>query len=233
MTDERRPAKPSVMSRAFAALLAPPRTVLPLLLLVVSLLVAPLGARADGPSVGTQLSNADIRDAKDEPSKIPDFGKKVLLILYTDPNVADQNDEFGDQVKALGLDRTYYHSMGIANMKDAPGLANWLIRLIIRKKIKKYNVTILTDPDLLLAKAWNLGVCDDKSVVMLIDHKGVLQYIYKGALPDTEKKKAIDLMKELIAKLKAEHPSPEGAQPAGAASPAPAAGTSPPAAPAN
>ena len=229
MTDERCPAKPGVMSRAFAAPLAPPLPVLPLLLFVVSLLVAPAVARADGPSVGTQLSNTDIRDAKDEPSKIPDFGKKVLLILYTDPNVADQNDEFGDQVKALGLDRTYYHSMGIANMKDAPGLANWLIRLIIRKKIKKYNVTILTDPDLLLAKAWNLGVCDDKSVVLLIDHKGVLQYIYKGALPDSEKKKAIDLMKELIAKLKTEHPSPEGAQPAGAASPAPAAGSSPPA----
>jgi hypothetical protein len=149
---------------------------------------------------------------------------------YTDPNVADQNDEFGDQVKALGLDRTYYHSMGIANMKDAPGLANWLI---IHKKIKKYNVTILTDPELLLAKAWNLGVCDDKSVVMLIDHKGVLQYIYKGALPDNEKKKAIDLMKDLIAKLKAENPAPaEATQPAGApaapaSSPAPAPAPAP------
>jgi hypothetical protein len=47
-------------------------------------LLAPIAARADGPSVGTQLQNTEIRDAKDEPSKIPDFGKKVLLILYLD-----------------------------------------------------------------------------------------------------------------------------------------------------
>jgi hypothetical protein len=168
----------------------------------------PLPARADGPLVGTQLQDVEIRDAKDEPTRIPDFGKKVLMLLYTDPNVADQNDEFGDKVKALGLDRTYYASIGIANMKDAPGLANWLIRLIIRKKIQKYKVTILTDPELILAKAWNLGVCDDKSVVMILDHKGVLQYLYKGALPDAEKQKAIDLLNSLIAKAKAENPAP-------------------------
>lgn len=189
--------------------------------------------QAHAAAVGDELKNGEVRDGSNKPASLPSFGERVLLILYTDPDVANQNDAFADLVKAAGLPKSHFQSMGIANMKDAPGLANWLIRLIIRKKIKKYNVTILTDPDLLLAKAWNLGVCDDKSVVMLIDHKGVLQYIYKGALPDTEKKKAIDLMKELIAKLKAEHPSPEGAQPAGAASPAPAAGTSPPAAPAN
>lgn len=208
------------------------RARLPACALVCALLGAcllPGRARADGPSIGTQLSNVDIRDAKDEPSKIPDFGQKVLLVLYTDPNVADENDEFGDQVKALGLDKTYYHSMGIANMQDARGLANWLIRLIIRKKIKKYGVTILTDPELTLAKAWNLGVCDDKSVVMLIDHKGVLQYIYKGALPDPEKKKAIDLMKDLIAKLKAGRPASEAAPTAPAPAPAPAAPTPAPA----
>ena len=178
-----------------------------------------LPARADGPAVGTQLADTEIRDASNEPIRIPDFGKKVLMLFYTDPNVADQNDDFGDKVKALNLDRSHYASIGIANMKDAPGLPNWIIRIIIRKKIKKYNVTILTDPELVLAKAWNLGVCDDKSVVLIIDHKGVLQYIYRGALPDGEQQKAMDVLKTLIAKAKAENP----AQPAPApAAPAPA-----------
>lgn len=167
-----------------------------------------LPAHAEGPAVGTQLQDTEIRDASNEPMRIPDFGKKVLMLFYTDPNVEDQNDAFGDKVKALGLDRSYYASIGIANMKDAPGLANWIIRIIIRKKIKKYNVTILTDPDLILAKAWNLGVCDDKSVVLILDHKGVLQYTYRGALPDNEQQKAMDLLKSLIAKAKAENPAP-------------------------
>lgn len=178
-----------------------------------------LPARADGPAVGTQLADTEIRDARDEPTRIPDFGKKVLMLFYTDPNVEDQNDAFGDKVKALGLERGNYASIGIANMKDAPGLANWIIRIIIRKKIKKYNVTILTDPELILAKAWNLGVCDDKSVVLILDHKGVLQYIYKGALPEGEHQKAIDLLKTLIAKAKAENPAPPAPAPA---APAPA-----------
>jgi hypothetical protein len=167
-----------------------------------------LSARAEGPAVGTQLQDTEIRDARDEPTRIPDFGKKVLMLFYTDPNVADQNDEFGDKVKALELDRSRYASIGIANMKDAPGLPNWIIRIIIRKKIKRYNVTILTDPELILAKAWNLGVCDDKSVVLILDHKGVLQYTYRGALPDSEQQKAMELLKALIAKAKAESPTP-------------------------
>lgn len=181
-------------------------------------LVGVLPARADGLAVGTQLQDTEIRDASNEPIRIPDFGKKVLMLFYTDPNVADQNDEFGDKVKALGLDRSYYASIGIANMKDAPGLPNWIIRIIIRKKIKKYNVTILTDPELILAKAWNLGVCDDKSVVLIVDQKGVLQYIYSGALPEPEQQKAMNILKTLIAKAKGENP----ALPPAPAAPAPA-----------
>jgi len=103
--------------------------------------------------VGDVLEPPTLRDANDKPATIPDFGKKVLLLLYTDPGVADITDKFADRCKELNLPPEHFRSLGIANMKDAPGLANWLIRMVVRSKQKKYNVTILTDPELLLKQA--------------------------------------------------------------------------------
>lgn len=170
-------------------------------LLTLSLTCAlwPLGNAQAEVAVGATLPEATVRDANDKPATIPDFGSKVVMILYTDPNVADQNDPFADKVKAAALPTEHYKSIGIANMKDAPGLANFLIRMIVRSKIKKYNVTILTDPDRLLPKAWDLGDCNDKSVAIIIDHNKKLRFLKKGALNDAEKEEAIALLRKLIA----------------------------------
>ncbi|HMU38905.1 MAG TPA: YtfJ family protein [Pseudomonadota bacterium] len=150
------------------------------------------------PKVGDKLQNPEVRDARDQPAKLPEWGNKVLLVLYTDPDEADQNDAFADAVKALGLNKTNFQSMGVANMKDAPAKPNWIIRRVVRKKVEKYGTTILTDPDRLLATAWSLGDCNDKSVVMILDKEGTLRYFYKGKLPDGERQKALDLLKSLV-----------------------------------
>ena len=85
--------------------------------------------------VGDTVEQPTLRDANDKPAIIPDLGKKVLLILYTDPGVADINDKFADRVKALGLPEAHFRSVGVANMADAKGLANWLIRIVVRSKV--------------------------------------------------------------------------------------------------
>lgn len=149
--------------------------------------------------IGDTVEQPTLRDANDKPAVMPDLGKKVLLILYTDPSVADITDKFADRVKALGLPEAHFRSVGVANMADAKGLANWLIRMVVRGKIKKYNVTILTDPDRLLPKAWDLGDCNDKSVAIIIDHNKKLRFLKKGALNDAEKEEAIALLRKLIA----------------------------------
>jgi len=167
--------------------------------------VSPSVARADT-QVGASLDNAEVRDARDLPAQIPGFGEKVLLILYTDPDVADQNDPFADLVKASDLDKAYYQSIGIANMEDAPAKPNWIIRAIVRSKIKKYNVTILTDPKRLLPHAWNLGECNDKSVVLVIGKDKKLKYFKKGhistekgASGQSEADQVLELLKKTIA----------------------------------
>ncbi len=170
--------------------------------LMLSAFLAFPGSALAEPKAGDKLENPEVRDAKDQPAKLPEWGNKVLLIMYTDPDEADQNDKFADEVKAANLPKEFFQSMGVANMKDAPGKPNWIIRRVVRKKIDKYGTTILTDPELLLAKAWNLGDCNDKSVVLFVDKKGVLRYLYKGQLSESERKNALDKLKALIDEAK-------------------------------
>lgn len=154
--------------------------------------------------VGDTVEATTLRDANNKPAEIPDLGKKVLLILYTDPGVADITDKFADRVKALKLPEAYFRSMGVANMKDAKGLADFLIRIVVRSKINKYKVTILTDPDLLLKKGWNLGDTDDKSVVLLIDANRKVRYIHtnkqkKDELVGAEQDEAVKAVQDVVA----------------------------------
>lgn len=154
--------------------------------------------------IGDTVEQPTLRDANDKPAVVPDLGKKVLLILYTDPSVADITDKFADRVKALGLPEAHFRSIGVANMADAKGLANWLIRIVVRGKIKKYNVTILTDPDLSLKTQWHLGDTDDKSVVLLIDGNRKLRYIHtnknkKDELVGAAQDEAVKIVQEVVA----------------------------------
>lgn len=174
-----------------------------LIALTLSCAMLPGLARAEL-KVGDTVEAPELRDANDKPATIPDLGKKVLLILYTDPGVADITDKFADRVKELKLPEAHFRSVGVANMFDAKGLANWLIRIVVRGKIKKYNVTILTDPDLLLKKAWNLGDTDDKSVVLLIDGNRKIRYIHtnkkkKDELVGAEQDEAVKIVQDVVA----------------------------------
>nr|MBP6290955.1 hypothetical protein [Spirochaetota bacterium] len=90
-----------------------------------------------------------------------------------------------------------YEGFGIANLKDSKA-PNFLIRKIIQGKIKKYNTTILTDPDLILAKAWDLGDCNNTSVVMFIGKDMKVKYVYKGAVRGEEINKVVKMVEDLI-----------------------------------
>lgn len=114
------------------------------------------------------------------PGDIPDIGKKVLTIMYTDADESDLNDPLSDAIKAQNYSKAKYQAIGIGNSKDAPGLWDVLIRAIAKSKMKKYeDSVILLDEDLSFAKALNLGDCNNKAVVMIIDKTGKILYIKK------------------------------------------------------
>ncbi len=148
--------------------------------------------------VGDVLKNVNIKDAEDEPATIPYWGEKVLTIFYTDPDVSDQNDPFADLLDAANLPEAKHKGIGIANMKDAPLKPNFVIRAIIRGKIEKYDTIILTDPDQVIPGAWNLGDCNDLSVVLVIDKTGTVRYVKKGAMSRKDQEEAMAIIRGLI-----------------------------------
>lgn len=167
-------------------------------LLALSALFAFAAPLASAAAVGEQLSNPSIRDANDKPATIPDFGKKVLAIFYTDPDVSDANDPFADKLKAADLNKEVYRGVGVANLKDT-WLPNSVVRSIVRKKIEKYDATILTDPEHLLSSAWKLGDCNEKSVVIVLDKQGKVAYLKNGVMTKAEIDSTFDLVVRLMA----------------------------------
>lgn len=166
-----------------------------ILLLAVPLLS--ISAFAIG--TGAILKNIKVRDAKNNPAWIPNFGKKVLIILYNDVDVADQNDPFANTMKAAKITGNNYQAIGIANMKDAPWKPNSVIRYMARRKIKQYPGTvILTDPEYILRDAWGLGNCNQKSVLIVIGKDKKVHYYKKGKLSDAESQEALAIIQKLV-----------------------------------
>jgi predicted transcriptional regulator len=150
-------------------------------------------------SVGERVSSVQIRDANNKPAWIPDIGKKVITLFYTDPDVKDQNEPFRDLLKAASLDATRYRGIGVANLKDT-WKPNFIIRKIIRGKIEKFKALILTDTDHTLKRAWNLGDCNEKDVAIIIGKDQKVHFLKAGALTDAERQRALALIKQLMTK---------------------------------
>ena len=148
-----------------------------LIVLTGSLLITLAGFIAvNALSVGQDVANLNIRDANDQPASIPDFGAKVLTVVYGDSDASDFSDPVSDALKAKNFPESKNRGIGIANLKDSPA-PNWIIRKIVKRKIEKYNATILTDVDLTTARSWGLGDCNNKSVFIVIGKDKKIKYI--------------------------------------------------------
>ena len=154
-------------------------------------------------SVGQEVANVQIRDANDKPATIPDFGTHVLALTYSNTSASDLGAPMNDALKARNYYRDLYRGLGVANLKDS-AVPNFIIRKAIKSKIEKYKSTILTDVDLSLAKAWDLGNCKDKAVFMVIGADKKIKYIRYTDKENLWNKAEIDnvlkLMDELLAK---------------------------------
>jgi len=172
------------------------RRVLGIGLLAVVLTVAGSAAAL---RVGQTVNTLEVRDANDKPAWIPDVGGKVLTIFYTDPDEKEQNEPFRDLLKSQNLDRNKYRGIGVVNMKDT-WKPNVFIRRAVRQKMAKFNSLILTDPDHRLKKAWDLGDCNDKDVVIIIGRDRKVYFTKNGKLTPDEMKRGLQLIRELMAK---------------------------------
>ncbi len=171
--------------------------------------------------LGETLKPVDLSSYDESTMQIPDFGKKVIALFYSDADVSDMNDPLADALKAKEFDKQYYRGMGVANLQDSKA-PNFIIRGVVKGKVEKYKATILLDTNLALAKAWNLGDCNNQSVIVVIGPDMKVKYFKKGPVRGPEIDSTVKLVESMIAELRTggSAAKPADAPSAPAASPA-------------
>ncbi len=164
--------------------------------IVVLTTIMPLAGFAQ---VGNKVCQVTVYDAYNKPLQLPSLGKKHLLIFYVDPDHPSQNKDFRNYFKKHPFTDDNIDSYGIVNLKDAPLLANSLLRFMIRKEIAGTQAYVYNDPDNSLSRAWKLGNVNNKFVVLWINKDCVIEFFKAGQLNEEE----IAQVHALIKKYKA------------------------------
>jgi predicted transcriptional regulator len=127
--------------------------------------------------VGKPVQSVILRDANDKSMAIPNIGKSVVVIFYTDPDEKDVNEPLSNAIKAKNYLKEKYTGVGIGNCADT-WLPNSAIRIAARQKEKQYpGSVIMIDSDHILQKAWKLESCDDKGVIIVVGKDQKVKYI--------------------------------------------------------
>ncbi len=151
------------------------------LALLVSLFIG-VQAFAEGVIEPRKVENVTIKDLYGNPTKLPHFGEKNLLIFYVDPDAylaMNKNNKFAEELeenaRAAGPE---IYGFGILNFPDTWLPKNFL-RKICRKRVEKNGATIIEDPDHTFKNAWKLGDCDKKFMILIVTKEGNLEYVLK------------------------------------------------------
>lgn len=148
--------------------------------------------------IGQKVCPITIYDAYNKPLQLPFLGEKHLLLFYVDPDHPSQNKDLRNYFKKHPFTDENIESYGIVNLKDAPLLANSLLRFMIRKEIAGTQAYVYNDPDNTLSRAWKLGNVNNKFVVLWINRDCEIEFFKAGQLTEEE----IGQLKSLIAKYR-------------------------------
>ncbi len=147
---------------------------------------------------GRVVSNIEVLDLDNTPTKLPFWGEKSLLIFYVDPDRAGQNDDFIRELRdkpELKSDNVFGFS--IINLKDAPMIPNGLANRMARKRSESQETPFFTDDRSIVATKWNLGDCDNFSTIILIDTKGEILFVSKGKITEKNKIRFYQIYNEI------------------------------------
>ena len=123
------------------------------------------------------------------------LSSKTYLVIYSDPDKKDLNDEFFHKVKKAHFDRSRYGSIAIVNMQ-ATWLPSFLLQAILKKKQKAYPDTIyVKDKKKVLVKKW--GLADNDQVVMIVQ-KGKVLFVKNGKLSPKEQMRAFEILRRSV-----------------------------------
>jgi len=130
--------------------------------------------------------NVNISDLNKNPTQLPHYGEKNLMIFYVDPDARKQNEAFTYELEENHrAESPEIYGFGIINAKDT-GYPNGLIRLFARKRTAKNGALVLMDTDRTLPREWGLGDCNDQFVLLFVDKAGELVFMRKGELTEED-----------------------------------------------
>lgn len=135
----------------------------------------------------SKLPNVELMDLKKQPTMLPWWGEKHLLIFYVDPDRHKQNEDFTVEIEENhAAEGENIEGFGVLNLKDTM-LPSGIVRTMARKRTEKNGATVLADTDRTLAKAWGLGDCNNQFVLMLVSKDGEMLFLRKGELTEEDK----------------------------------------------
>lgn len=130
-----------------------------------------------------KVPNVEVLDLNGNPTKLPHWGEKNLMIFYVDPDRHRQNHEFTVELEQNHrAEGENLYGFGIMNLKDAPLIPNGMARSMAKKRTETNGALVLADEERILSKAWNLGDCNNQFVLILVSKEGELVFLRKGEL---------------------------------------------------
>lgn len=173
------------------------KTVLTLLILATFAFIS--NAQSGKLKVGDPVPKWVLPSAKKVDHSMDTWKGKVLQINYVDPDVSDINDPFNDKVNLAAdiekrINRDYFKGFGVIDSKSTRK-PNGIIRMIAKKKEKKYGTTILFDYEAEIRNSW--GLEKDAYTVVIVDKKRVCRAIYKGEIPEAKHEEIIQFIIKL------------------------------------
>jgi len=149
--------------------------------------------------VGKKIPAWAFPDANGEIYTMDSWAGKVLQINYVDPDEEALNDHFNDEIDKAAdvdkrIDKDYFKGFGIVDTKST-WKPTGIIRMIAKRKEKKYGTTILFDNEGELHEKW--GVPMDSYTIVIADKDRVCRALYKGRVPDDEVEDIIRLIIKL------------------------------------
>lgn len=146
--------------------------------------------------VGKKVPEWVLPDANGLDHSMDTWKGKVLQINYVDPDEESLNDHFNDAVdKATDVDKIidseYFKGFGIVDTKST-WKPTGIIKMIAKRKEKKYGTTILFDNEGILHDEW--GAPEDSYTVVIADKDRICRALYTGRIPDDEVEDIIQLI---------------------------------------
>lgn len=155
-----------------------------------------LYAQNKGPELPVKVPNVELTDLDKNPTKIPYYGEKHMMIFYVDPDAHKQNKQFTEDLETSGrANIPDLQGYAILNLKDT-SLPNGIVLTMAEKRTKGKPSINLADANHILRDAWNLGDVNNKFCLLFVTKDCKLVFFRAGEFSEQDIQDFYDLLEK-------------------------------------